>query len=124
MEEQKSDNPIINKLLRSASKKGDGCGKPEFIVTFDEIKDLIILIECKADVRKHESNLRDKYADYSVDGVLLYSSYLSKEFNVLAIAVSGQTKKELRVSNFLQLTGESAHELEVNKILSFEKKYQ
>ena len=45
----------------------------------------------------------DKYKDYAVDGVLLYSSFLSKEFDVLAIAVSGQEKEKLKISHFLQL---------------------
>ncbi len=38
----------------------------------------------------------DKYADYAVDRVLLYFSYLSKDCNVMAIAVSGEPKKELK----------------------------
>ncbi len=58
-------------------------GSPEFIVTFDEIPDLIIIIECKADTKKHESKNRDKPKDYAVDGVLLYSEYLAKEFDDL-----------------------------------------
>ena len=32
VEEQKSDNPIIQKLLKNASKPGAGLGKPEFII--------------------------------------------------------------------------------------------
>ena len=40
----------------------------------------------------HESKNRNQYKDYSVDGVLLYSSYLVKEFDVLAIA-SGQDEE-------------------------------
>ena len=65
----------------------------------------LIVIECKSDISKHESQNKDKYREYAVDGVLLYSSYLSKEFNVLAIAVSGQNEKELKISQFLQLKG-------------------
>jgi hypothetical protein len=118
--EQKTDNPLIEKLLQNASKKGEGKGKPEFIITFDEIKDLIIVIECKADVKKHESKEKDKFSEYAVDGVLLYSSYLSKEFNVISIAVSGETKRELRVSNFLQLQNLNYSGLESKDILSFE----
>lgn len=34
VEEQISDNPIIVKCLKNASKKGNGCGKPEFIIQF------------------------------------------------------------------------------------------
>ncbi len=33
IEEQSSDNPKIDKLLKSASKSGDGKGYPEFIIS-------------------------------------------------------------------------------------------
>lgn len=103
IEEQLSDNAKIDKLLKTASKKGDGKGKPEFIITFSGNSDLIIVIECKAETTKHESQTKDKFSEYAVDGALLYASYLSKEFDVLAIGVSGQTKQQLKVSHFLQL---------------------
>ncbi|MFH1191924.1 MAG: N-6 DNA methylase, partial [bacterium] len=106
IEEQRSDNPKIDKLLKSASKKGGGKGYPEFIISYKINPDLLIVIECKADVTKHESKDRDKYADFSVDGALLYASYLSKSFDVLAIAVSGETKQSLKVSHFLHLRDE------------------
>ena len=106
LEEQRSDNIKVDKLLKNASKKGAGRGYPEFIVTFKTDSDLIIVIECKANVEKHESKDHDKYTEYAVDGVLLYSSFLSKSFDVLAIAVSGQTKRELKVSHFLHLKNE------------------
>jgi len=106
IEEQRSDNPKIDKLLKSASKKGGGKGYPEFIISYKTNPDLLIVIECKADVTKHESKDHDKYADFSVDGALLYASYLSKGFDVLAIAVSGETKQSLKVSHFLHLRDE------------------
>lgn len=106
IEEQKSENPKINKLLKSASKKGMGAGLPEFIISFKDNSDLIIVIECKADITKHESKERDKYCDFAVDGALLYASFLSKEYDVLAIAVSGEKKKKMRVSHFLHLKNE------------------
>lgn len=106
IEEQTSDNAKINKLLKSASKKGSGKGRPEFLISFSGNSDLLIVIECKADNAKHESMNKDKHSEFAVDGALLYSSYLSKDFDVLAIAVSGQTKHQLRVSHFLQLKGE------------------
>ncbi|NWF67126.1 MAG: methyltransferase, partial [Campylobacterales bacterium] len=65
----------------------------------------MIVVECKADILKHESKTKDKYADFAVDGVLLYASYLSKDFDVLAIAVSGE-KQPLTVSHFLHLKNE------------------
>ncbi|MEK7452629.1 MAG: N-6 DNA methylase [Patescibacteria group bacterium] len=106
IEEQRSDNPKIDKLLKSASKKGGGKGYPEFIISYKTNPDLLIVVECKADVTKHESKDRDKYSEFAVDGALLYASYLSKGFDVLAIAVSGETKQSLKVSHFLHLRNE------------------
>lgn len=121
IEEQKSKNPRVDKLLKTASKQGQGIGSPEFIVTFEELNDLVIVIECKAEIKKHESVNRDRYKDYAVDGVLLYASYLAKEFNVIAIAASGESKANLKVSTFLQLRNNSQpKELLISKILKFE----
>lgn len=106
IEEQASDSPKIDKLLKTASKKGGGKGKPEFLIMFKSNSNLLIVIECKADISKHESSNRDKFSDYAVDGALLYSSYLSKEFDILAIAVSGEDIRHLKVSHFLQLKNE------------------
>ena len=105
IEEQSSDNPKIDKLLKSASKKGNGKGFPEFIISFkDEPKNLIV-IECKASLSDHESKDRKQYSKYAVDGVLLYASYLKDDFNVFAIAVSGETEREIKTSHFLWLQG-------------------
>lgn len=106
IEEQKSDFAKINKLLKTASKRGTKQGYPEFIITFKNNSDFVILIECKANISKHTSVDRNRYSEFAVDGVLLYSSYLSKDFDVLAIAVSGENISELKVSHFLQLKGE------------------
>jgi type I restriction-modification system DNA methylase subunit len=118
IEEQSSDISKVDKLLKSASKKGIGKGRPEFIITYKKNNDLLIVIECKADITKHESINRDKYADFAVDGVLLYASYLSKDFDVLAIAVSGETQQQLKVSHFLHLKNErKATEIFGDKLL-------
>ncbi len=45
IEEQASDNAKIDKLLKTASKKGSGKGKPEFIITYNRNADLLIVIE-------------------------------------------------------------------------------
>lgn len=119
IEEQASDNAKIDKLLKTASKKGSGKGKPEFLITYNRNADLLIVIECKAETTKHESANRDKFSEFAVDGALLYASYLSRSFDVLAIAVSGETKQELRVSHFLHLKNEKkASELFSDKLLS------
>ena len=120
IEEQQSQNLRIKKLLKHASKSGLRGGSPEFIITFGEVPDLIIVIECKADIRKHESRDRDRPKDYAVDGVLLYSEYLAKEFDVIAIAVSGQKESELKISNFLQLKSQKVEDKPDSKILEFE----
>ncbi|MBW1650703.1 MAG: N-6 DNA methylase [Deltaproteobacteria bacterium] len=119
IEEQRSDNPKIDKLLKTASKKGDGKGYPEFIISYKTNSDLLIVVECKADITKHESESRDKYSEFAVDGALLYASYLSKDFDVLALAVSGETKQSLKVSHFLHLKNEKkAFPIFGNKFLS------
>lgn len=115
IEEQKSDNPIVQKCLKSASKSGKGVGKPEFIIRSGKVKDLLIVIECKADTAKHESKNKDKFSEYAVDGVLLYAEYLSREFNVIAIACSGETQRELNVSVFLRSKGSGESKPLLNK---------
>lgn len=47
----------------------------------------------------------DSPAKFAVDGVLHYASYLSKEFNVIAVAVSGQSHSNLKISNYLWVKG-------------------
>ncbi|MFZ1019995.1 MAG: N-6 DNA methylase [Minisyncoccia bacterium] len=109
IEEQKSDNPIIQKLLKNASKSGAGLGKPEFIVRKKDDNEFLMVIECKADIKYHESKNRYLYKDYAVDGALLYGSYLSKEFNVIAIGVSGENEIEAKISTFLYPKKSSAY---------------
>lgn len=121
IEEQSSDNIKIDKLLKNASKKGNGKGYPEFLITYKTNSDLLIVIECKADVRKHESKNRNKYSEYAVDGVLLYASYLSKSYDVLAIAISGDKQNNLKISHFLHLKDEKkATQVFGNKLLNAE----
>ena len=103
IEEQKSDNPVIQKILKGASKSGTGVGKPEFIITPLTIPGVLIIIECKALKDNHESLEKDQYAAYAVDGALCYASHLSNKFNVVAIGVSGQ--KSIKVSTYLWRKG-------------------
>lgn len=100
--EQIPDDKRIKKLLANASKQGRGRGRPEFIVSFDEYQDFLVIVECKADIAKHESGDRNSPSTFAVDGVLHYSKHLAQDFNVLSIAVSGTDKKSLRVSHFFQ----------------------
>ena len=118
VEEQISDNPIIQKLLKSASKKGSGMGKPEFIVQFLST-DILVVVECKAKISNHKSTSLDKFAEYAVDGAVLYGKYLSKEFHVISVGVSGESEETLRISNYLWIKESfSPIELKVEKICS------
>ena len=101
LHEKGADNPRIDKLLKGASKSGEGKGYPDFIIEFRD--DFLIVIEGKADTKKHKSKTGDQYADYAVDGALFYSSHLVKSYDVLSIGVSGTTKKDLRVTHHLAL---------------------
>lgn len=123
IEEQKSQNPIIDKLLKWWSKKGNWKSKPEFIITFPNSNTLIV-VECKPYINQHQSENRDKLADFAVDWVLYYWAKLSREYNVIAIAVSWQTEKELKISNFLFLKWEHNYkDLELNQIMT-SKEYE
>lgn len=103
-EEQRTKNNFIKELLSTSSKKSSGkIGCPEFIITFPSVLDYIIIVECKAEIKNHRSK-RDESENaekYAVDGILHYASFLKKHFNVIAIAVSGEDKEKLTVSNFL-----------------------
>lgn len=123
VEEQKSKNPRIMKLLKNASKSGKGVGKPEFIISTNKDIDLLIVIECKADINNHKSEDLSKAAEYAIDGAVHYASYLSKDFNVLAIGISGQTKKELLIDTYLWLKGENVYKelIEAQGLLSYDE---
>ena len=103
VEKQESANPRINKLLQYVSKSGGGKGYPYFIIQSETDTDFLMVVECKASVKKHKSLTLDNFADYAVDGALLYSSYLAKEFDVIALGVSGQKVDSLLADSFLQL---------------------
>ena len=105
LEEQESESPRIAKLLRRASKSGHGPGRPDFIVRFHNEPCLLAVVECKANVSRHESAERNDFAGHAVDGALHYAEHLNKGFDVLAIAVSGTARRH-RVSHFLRLQSE------------------
>lgn len=123
VEEQKSNIEAIRRLLKSASKSGaGGSGAPEFIITSPSNPDFLIIIECKSDTKDHcsasVSSLlnglsivetdQEKFKRtqrYAVDGILHYANRLSKEFNVIAVAVSGETRKSAEISVYLHTKG-------------------
>lgn len=106
VEEQRSQIEEIRRLLKNAGKGGNGgSGSPEFIVTNSLTPDFVIIFECKADTKYHQSQELNKPKDFAVDGVLHYASSLSKSYNVIAVAVSGQTTSSLKISNYIYPKG-------------------
>ncbi|HSZ05823.1 MAG TPA: N-6 DNA methylase [Solirubrobacteraceae bacterium] len=111
VEEQVSSDPAIRRALAAASKSGAGAGKPEFIVRIPDAPNLVIVVECKASVRAHQSAERDRPDQFAVDGVLHYAAHLSRHFDVIGVAVSGTKARDLRVSTFRQLRREADPEV-------------
>lgn len=125
IEEQKSDNAKIDKLLKHASKRGNKNGYPDFIIYSRKYPEFIIVVEVKADINKHVSHTKDNYADYAVDGALLYASFLSKEFDVLAIGISGEDKDKLQVNHYLHLKEEKvAYPIFDDKVLAIDEYFE
>jgi len=122
LEEQKSTNKRIIELLKGQSKTGGtGDGRPEFIVSFPTNSNYIIVVECKASIHHHESISRSNAKDFAVDGVLHYAKALKDDYNVLAIAVSGEDEHELLVSHFYWKRGQNKYaELPDKKLLGID----
>ncbi len=105
-EEQKSMNKRVVEVLQWGKWGGKWIAKPEFLVTFPQGNmDYLIVIECKASPKDHESKnpsekSSEKSVKFAVDGVLYYAEKLKEEYDVIAIAVSGENLEELVVSNF------------------------
>jgi 16S rRNA G966 N2-methylase RsmD len=123
IEEQKSNIEPVKKLLKFASKTGgSGIGAPEFIISSPDNPDFLLLIECKASVKEHISPELKKYLagknleetelqkikriqKYAVDGALHYASFLAKEYNVISIAISGESKSSAEITCYLTAKG-------------------
>lgn len=108
--EQSTEVAEIKNLLRHAGKSAKGGkGSPEFIISTTAANDVLIVIECKASPRDHESLGRDQPVKFAVDGALHYAHALSRAFTVVAIGVSGSTEAELRVSTFIWPKGATTY---------------
>jgi len=94
---------------------GNGKAKPEFIITFNDDVHTIIVVECKNSVKKHRSESLDCPNGYAVDGVLYYAKFLKENFNVIAVAVSGTKKSDVKVDAFYWGKGLTAYDEELLK---------
>lgn len=108
LDEQRPSVAKARSCLAKASKNLTGkIGSPEFIISFPALPDDIIVVECKADAKFHKSATGNEPAAFAVDGALHYSSFLSQQYNVIAIAVSGGEKGKLKISCFHQKMGKA-----------------
>ncbi len=109
-----TDYDWLSAIFEKASKKQnmENKGTPDFMVVKD-YSDIIIVIECKANISDHSkySNLdnykkngfgsSDDTSKYAIDGALWYASFLADKYDVIVIAVSGQTSIENRLTSFV-----------------------
>jgi type I restriction enzyme M protein len=127
IEEQKSNIEAVRRLLKLASKSGQGgAGAPEFIISSATNPDFLVIVECKASPKDHisarykqtlgvapaEDETSDEYNKrtqrFAADGAIHYALKLAKEYNVVAVAVSGETNAAIQVSNYLVPKGATA----------------
>lgn len=97
---QKTGGKPKDCALDDFSCGGTGKAKPEFIITFNEDHNLLIVVECKKSIKKHASEEYNHPKDYAVDGVLYYAKFLKEKYNVIAIAISGTKKETAKVSTY------------------------
>jgi 16S rRNA G966 N2-methylase RsmD len=144
IEEQKTVIAAAARLLKAASKSGKGGkGAPEFIISNPTDPDFLIVIECKASSGDHASKTIPKFLDgsylqedeatyakrvqrFAADGALHYAKALSREYNVIAVAVTGETHATLEIDNYLYPKGatnpqklKTKHRVNVDRILSW-----
>ncbi len=111
----------IEKLLKQAGGKpkecdledylqgGKGKARPEYIITFHDDTQTIIVVECKNSIRKHCSQSINRPNGFAVDGVLYYAKFLKQEYNVVAIAISGTTVQKMKVDTYYWAHGQNEY---------------
>ena len=103
LDEQQTPVAKARRCLSKASKNLTGKrGFPEFIITIPALPDDIIVVECKAEAKLHRSADLQSPSMFAVDGVIHYSKFLSQEYNVISLAVSGEDLSKLSISSFFQ----------------------
>lgn len=95
--------------LDDYSKGGAGKAKPEYIITFHDDIHTIIVVECKNSVKRHCSADLNKPSGYAVDGVLYYAKFLKREYNVIAVAVSGTNKENMKADTYYWQRGQEEY---------------
>lgn len=110
-----SENDKLSEIFKKASKSQteQSKGTPDFLV-FKDNSNCIIVIECKADtifqsrfadvheyVGKGYSENPDDTRKFAIDGALWYAQFLNDNYDVIAIACSGQNKTNFKITSFI-----------------------
>src|ERR1700722_1810098 len=96
---KENEYPEIEEILKEAGGKNQefkGKGKPEYIIRLEN-EEKVLLIECKADKKNHQSPNLDKPEKFNVDGTLHYAKYFKKKFDTLFLIVSGVQRNKLKI---------------------------
>lgn len=135
---KKYDKYLKDAFKKASKKMTNKEGTPDFVIRCDS-KNIIIVIECKEDLNKHQTldNLDDykngigsvdEVVNYCINGALHYAGYINSEHDVVAIAVSGTAEDNMRVSSFVLPKGGSLLDIRLiedgeysNTIMSFDE---
>ncbi|MDR0248512.1 MAG: SAM-dependent methyltransferase [Oscillospiraceae bacterium] len=112
---KKAGGKPAQRALEDFTTSGGGKAKPEFIITFNDDINTIIVVECKTSAKKHRSANLDCPNGFAVDGVLYYAKFLKESFNVIAVAVSGTKPADIKVDAFYWGKGLTAHDANLLK---------
>lgn len=116
----------LSGVFATASKKQTrkSKGTPDFMVVKNE-SNVIVVIECKGSSANHSSfdNIEEfaihgfgtpeETEGYAVNGALWYASFLSDNYDVIAIGVSGQMYATAKVTSFVWPKGGSVADIEI-----------
>ena len=115
----------LSDVFKKASKKQTmrSRGTPDFIVIKDSCE-TIVLVECKGSVDDHSSHQDVKEykvagyggasetTKYAIDGALWYASFLSNNFDVIVVSISGDEVNS-RVTSFVWPKNEDISSIEL-----------
>lgn len=104
----------LDGIFAKASKKQTlkSKGTPDFMVVKEQ-SNVVVVIECKSttdahmnlpkpdDYRMQGYGSAEETEGYAVNGALWYASFLCDNYDVVAVAVSGQSFQECRVTSFV-----------------------
>ena len=116
----------LSGVFATASKKQTrkSKGTPDFTVVKTD-SNVIVVIECKGSPEKHSSldnveefavhgfGTPEETEGYAVNGALWYASFLSDNYDVIAIGVSGQMYATAKVTSFVWPKGSSIADIEI-----------